>query len=560
MKKILMTMAATLLLFGGKGTTETLTRNDKGVQRAVYNDGLGNVHFFPQTNYENLLTEASVISSEKDSGGYVNMEFSVSETAVNHVRHGEEQGDALLFITSAPSLKMDTVVLGDEETHRSSQTAATFVTNDVTYSYVMFDYIDFDVVTGSEVTISLAFSGEDVTTNEYYLFASNIREEASDYLVGKKDTAGPLLSGANVNYYTNVESPISVETIKSKLTAVDETDGDVTDSIVIAEDNYTGHESELGAHMVKFEASDSAGNKSYLTVTIWVKDVTSPTITGPDTLTYSYDDVISEDAFLLNFTASDNCDTSLTMTTSYPTNIFDKANELGTYTVNIRCSDSSGNETVKTVSVIIEDTKAPVIEGPTTITKRNSVILTTSDILAQYSANDAYDGACDVYIIEDNYTGNGDKIGQYMITFGAKDQSGNIGTKVLTVDVVDDIAPVWYVDQTLIYVDASVTLTHQDIIQLMIANGEIASNYSLVTITNDEYEANSSVAGTYSAKIRVLYASGESLETTKTIEVLEEEEGITNASKSFWDKVCDFFKGIGDWFVKIWNTITGWFE
>lgn len=559
MKKILMTMAATLLLFGGKGTTETLTRNDKGVQRAVYNDGLGNVHFFPQTNYENLLTEASVISSEKDSGGYVNMEFSVSETAVNHVRNGE-QGDALLFITSAPGIYMDTVILGDENDYKSSLTVSTFVTNDVTYSYVWISDELNATVTGSEVTISLAFPAEDITTNEYYLFASDFRDEANTYLTGKQDTAGPLLSGANVNYYTNVESPISVETIKSKLTAVDETDGDVTDSIVIAEDNYTGHESELGAHTVKFEASDSVGNKSYLTVTIWVKDVTSPTITGPDTLTYSYDDVISEDAFLLNFTASDNCDTSLTMTTSYPTNIFDKANELGTYTVNIRCSDSSGNETVKTVSVIIEDTKAPVIEGPTTITKRNSVILTTSDILAQYSANDAYDGACDVYIIEDNYTGNGDKIGQYMITFGAKDQSGNIGTKVLTVDVVDDIAPVWYVDQTLIYVDASVTLTHQDIIQLMIANGEIASNYSLVTITNDEYEANSSVAGTYSAKIRVLYASGESLETTKTIEVLEEEEGITNASKSFWDKVCDFFKGIGDWFVKIWNTITGWFE
>lgn len=559
MKKILMTMAATLLLFGGKGTTETLTRNDKGVQRAVYNDGLGNVHFFPQTNYENLLTEASVISSEKDSGGYVNMEFSVSETAVNHVRNGE-QGDALLFITSAPSLKMDTVILGDENDYKSSLTVSTFVTNDVTYSYVWISDELNATVTGSEVTISLAFPAEDITTNEYYLFASDFRDEANTYLTGKQDTAGPLLSGANVNYYTNVESPISVETIKSKLTAVDETDGDVTDSIVIAEDNYTGHESELGAHTVKFEASDSAGNKSYLTVTIWVKDVTSPTITGPDTLTYSYDDVISEDAFLLNFTASDNCDTSLTMTTSYPTNIFDKANALGTYTVNVNGTDASGNTATKAVQVQIVDEKAPVIEGPTTITKRNSVILTTSDILAQYSANDAYDGACDVYIIEDNYTGNGDKIGQYMITFGAKDQSGNIGTKVLTVDVVDDIAPVWYVDQTLIYVDASVTLTHQDIIQLMIANGEIASNYSLVTITNDEYEANSSVAGTYSAKIRVLYASGESLETTKTIEVLEEEEGITNASKSFWDKVCDFFKGIGDWFVKIWNTITGWFE
>lgn len=559
MKKILMTMAATLLLFGGKGTTETLTRNDKGVQRAVYNDGLGNVHFFPQTNYENLLTEASVISSEEDSGGYVNMEFSVSETAVNHVRNGE-QGDALLFITSAPGIYMDTVILGDENDYKSSLTVSTFVTNDVTYSYVWISDELNATVTGSEVTISLAFPAEDITTNEYYLFASDFRDEANTYLTGKQDTAGPLLSGANVNYYTNVESPISVETIKSKLTAVDETDGDVSDSIAIAEDNYTGHETELGAHTIKFSAQDLSGNVSYLSVTIHVRDVTGPVIEGPETVTYSYDDIISEDQFLLNYSISDNCDPTPSLTTSYPTNIFDKANALGTYTVNVNGTDASGNTATKAVQVQIVDEKAPVIEGPTTISKRNSVVLTTSEILAQYSANDAYDGACTVYIVEDNFTGNGDKVGTYTIKLGAKDSSNNEGTKVLTIEVIDDIAPVWYVDNTLIYVDASVTLTHQDIIDLMIANGEIASNYALVTITNDEYEADPTVPGTYSAKVRVLYANGNEIESTKTIEVLEEQSGIKSEKKSFWDKVLDFFRSIGNWFVRIWETIVGWFK
>lgn len=559
MKKLLLTMAATFLLFGGKGTNETLLRNSRGVQRAVYNDGLGDVHTFPQTNYENLLTENSVISSEVDEGGFVNIELSIADEAVNHVKNGE-QSDVLLFITNAPGIMMDLISLKDAADHFSQETVSTFVTNDVTYSYVMFNWEDFNIVTGEEVTIEFAFAKEDVTTNEYYLFYADERDSASGYLEGKQDVQGPLLSGANVNYYTNVESPISIEAIKSKLTAYDETDGDVSDSITIAEDNYTGCESELGSHTVIFAASDSSGNQSYLTVTIWVKDVTSPTISGPDTLTYSYDDLISEDQFLLNFTAGDNCDTALTMTTSYPTNIFDKTNALGTYTVNVNCSDSSGNAASKAVKVTIEDKKAPEIAGPTTITKRNSVILTTSDILSQYTATDGYDGECEVYVVEDNYTGNGDKVGQYTIKLGAKDKSNNVGTKVLTIDVIDDIAPVWYVDKTLIYVDSSVTLTHQDILNLMIANGEIASNYSLVTITNDDYEATPNQVGTYSAKIRVLYANGNEVETTKTIEVLEEEKGITNNSKSWWDKVCEFFKGIGDWFVKLWNSIVGWFK
>lgn len=55
-------------------------------------------------------------------------------------------------------------------------------------------------------------------------------------------------------------------------------------------------------------------------------------------------------------------------------------------------------------------------------------------------------------------------------------------------------------------------------------------------------------------------SGGELPETKKTIEVLEEETGIKNEKKSRWDQICDFFKGIGNWFVKIWNTITGWLK
>lgn len=554
MKKIFLLATALLLSGGVKVTTPA---RGKTVQRAIYADGLGDFHTFPQTTAGNLLTAENVYSSQTDSGGMTNIKIEIT-SYVDFVRNGG-QSDVLFFITNA-SVMYDMITLIDYDGNMKTHPCETFTDSGATYSYVIFDYSSFEKVTGERVFVDFSFDATEVVKNEYYLFEGQDQDSPGSFLEGKADTQGPLISGANVNYYTNVESPISVETIKSKLTAVDETDGDVSDSIAIAEDNYTGHETELGAHTIKFSAQDLSGNVSYLSVTIHVRDVTGPVIEGPETVTYSYDDIISEDQFLLNYSISDNCDPTPSLTTSYPTNIFDKANALGTYTVNVNGTDASGNTATKAVQVQIVDEKAPVIEGPTTISKRNSVVLTTSEILAQYSANDAYDGACTVYIVEDNFTGNGDKVGTYTIKLGAKDSSNNEGTKVLTIEVIDDIAPVWYVDNTLIYVDASVTLTHQDIIDLMIANGEIASNYALVTITNDEYEADPTVPGTYSAKVRVLYANGNEIESTKTIEVLEEQSGIKSEKKSFWDKVLDFFRSIGNWFVRIWETIVGWFK
>lgn len=556
MKKIFL-LATALLLSGGYGVKVTTPARGKTVQRAIYADGLGDFHTFPQTTAGNLLTAENVYSSQTDSGGMTNIKIEIT-SYVDFVRNGD-QSDVLFFITNA-SVMYDMITLIDYDGNMKTHPCETFTDSGATYSYVIFDYSSFEKVTGERVFVDFSFDATEVVKNEYYLFEGQDQDSPGSFLEGKADTQGPLISGANVNYYTNVESPISVETIKSKLTAVDETDGDVSDSIAIAEDNYTGHEAELGAHTIKFSAQDLSGNVSYLSVTIHVRDVTGPVIEGPETVTYSYDDIISEDQFLLNYSISDNCDPAPSLTTSYPTNIFDKANALGTYTVNVNGTDASGNTATKAVQVQIVDEKAPVIEGPTTISKRNSVVLTTSEILAQYSANDAYDGACTVYIVEDNFTGNGDKVGTYTIKLGAKDSSNNEGTKVLTIEVIDDIAPVWYVDNTLIYVDASVTLTHQDIIDLMIANGEIASNYALVTITNDEYEADPTVPGTYSAKVRVLYANGNEIESTKTIEVLEEESGIKAEKKSFWDKVLDFFRSIGNWFVRLWETIVGWFK
>lgn len=578
--KLLLFVPLMLLTTGTTNKSNILSdyRSLGQIKRVVYNDGLGDIHYFPTTNHNNLLKSSDVVTSVVKNGF---IRFNIN----SYFDQYATQENGMLFITNAnvDSQSWETGLGGgfvrldtEEQTSLLKPDGSyltytltnpgTFNLNSQTYHYFFFQDLDSMNYTGNVALIDVdyTYSG---TKNEYYLFALNTKNfetvNASAYLEGKKDTQGPLISGSNVSYFTNVETPISVATIKSKLTATDETDGDVSSSIKIVEDNYTGHEKELGAHIVKFEASDTSGNKSYLTVTINVKDVTAPVITGPETMTYSYDHLISEDSFLLNYSVTDNVDTAARLTTTYSTNIFDKQNTIGTYSINVKATDSSGNETTKPVRVIIEDKKVPVISGPETITKRTSVTLTTEEILKQFSANDEYDGSCAVYVVEDNYTGNGDKKGKYTIKIGAKDKSNNVGIKTLTIDVIDDIAPVWYVDQSLIYVDASVTLTQQDIINLMIQSGEITNDYSIVQISAAEYLETPNKAGTYKARVLVKYSNGKQIETEKTIEVVDDSGAIKVDKKNFWDNICDFFKAIydkvlapiGRFFKNLWNKI-----
>lgn len=577
--KLLLFVPLMLLTTGttNKSNISSENRSFGQIKRAIYNDGLGDIHYFPATNHNNLLKSSDVVSSAVENNF---IRFDIDTYCKNYLG----QGQSLIFITNAnvngqdwdenlgggllTVENKDASKFYDGNDHLYERTYnGTFDLDGYHYNYFYIDYSNsFKNFTYDYCIIDLIYHFNSGYTNEYYLF-----ECTDDYgeivpsmfLEGKKDVKGPLISGSNVSYFTNVETPISVATIKSKLTATDETDGDVSSSIKIVEDNYTGHEKELGAHIVKFEASDTSGNKSYLTVTINVKDVTAPVITGPETMTYSYDQLISEDSFLLNYSVTDNVDTATRLTTTYSTNIFDKQNSIGTYSVKVKATDSSGNETTKTVQVIIEDKKAPVITGPETITKRTSVTLTTEEILKQFSANDEYDGSCAVYVVEDNYTGNGDKKGKYTIKIGAKDKSNNVGIKTLTIDVIDDIAPVWYVDQSLIYVDASVTLTQQDIINLMVQSGEITNDYSIVQISAAEYLETPNKAGTYKARVLVKYSNGKQVETEKTIEVVDDSGSIKVEKKNFWDKICDFFKmiydkvlaPIGRFFKNLWNKI-----
>ena len=391
-----------------------------------------------------------------------------------------------------------------------------------------------------------------------------------------EDKEGPLISGSNTTYVTDVDNPITVDDIKSKLIAYDLVDGDVSSTITVTSDNYSGNEHKLGSYDVEFSAHDNSNNQSTLRVNIEVKDSKGPSIVGPDILRYSYTQKKELSEILANFTATDNYDESVELTVNsdtYSTNY----SHPGMYKIILKSQDSSSNVTTKEVAIEVYDDVAPVITGSSTLTKSTSVVLTAQDILKQYTANDEIDGPCKLTIEEDNYSGNASKVGEYTLTLSATDKTGNKGTFKVTIMVKDDIAPVWYTPKTIIHVQDTIQLSKKDVINVLINQDELPKNYSSITLTSnyvfdgeEKVEINSSVSsesvqdeiinlpGVYNMKINARYQDGREINLERQIEVYTSEDAVAE-NESFWDGFCNFWVNVWNNFcnfwINIWNSV-----
>lgn len=389
----------------------------------------------------------------------------------------------------------------------------------------------------------------------------------------EEDSSGPLISGSKKTYTTSVDSPISVETIKSALTAVDETDGDVTDSIVIKSDNYTSNSNKLGSYDVVFEASDKTGNKATLTVTIVVQDLVAPVIVGSDTQTFSYTKAKTLDDIKALYSVTDNYDTSLSIAVDSQSPVFD-GTKVGTYTLVLSATDTSNHKVTKTITVNIVDDVAPVFSGSSSFVTNNATSASLDDIMSKcdIKATDAIDGECEVTIKSETLTGNADKVGNYEVVYQAQDSSGNISEFKVTVSITDGIPPVFYIDETIIYAANNISMTNVDLCNLMIATCEIDASkaYSLSITDTDGYLAacasgNEVPLGEYEVVATVSYKDGNKDVYTKTISVYDAESSdieTKEVKKNFFECFVQFFKnwkaawdegGFKLWWQKLWN-------
>jgi len=368
----------------------------------------------------------------------------------------------------------------------------------------------------------------------------------------------PVISGETA-FVTNVDNPLTEATIRSYITAADETDGDITHLITKTSDTYTPNMNTVGTYQIVYHVEDSAGNETSLTVHVLVRDVTAPTwsSTTKNNVSKSYTQTFDIEAYKSQLGAADNYDAAGSLVITIATNTYTASKTIpGVYQVTYKIKDTAGNETLATVNVTVFDDVDPTFTGPTTIAKPSNSVLAASEIKAQLSANDAINGnrTSSILIAQDNFTGHGNVVGSYTIIFSVEDLSGNVAEHTVTINVFDNLPPIFYIkDNYFISVEQSVTLTLPDIIDILEITGQLEmSGTSEVRFTLDEYTGNESTPGIYAISMSYTSSTGNEFIYNIAIDVIGEDDSITIEEPddpAIYQPAIDFVVGNQDYFI-----------
>lgn len=361
--------------------------------------------------------------------------------------------------------------------------------------------------TGSpDETISIQVTGSDIGGyigamgyQDIQLELGATRTSFEWYVAPLTDSTPPLINGATGVYLINVDNPDSVADLKTTLTATDNIDGNLTSSITVSRDLYTGNENTLGDYEVDFTVSDSASNTTTITVTFRVLDLVDPIINliGGSTINLEYGTPWIEPGF----TATDNYDGSITVTVTGTVN----DSVLGTYIINYNATDNSSNyATEKTRTVNVVDSIAPQLS----LTGASIIYIEFGQNYTEQGAmwTDAYDGSGSAIITGSVNVG---VIGSYTLYYNITDTNGNVATQITrTVVVRDTTAPVFngdtsYTFSTSVYITLDQIL--EDITVLDIYDGNLTSS---IIVSSNNFNDQGGVVGIYTVVLSATDSTG----------------------------------------------------
>jgi len=381
----------------------------------------------------------------------------------------------------------------------------------------------------------------------FFVLAEGTTYPGSDYesvpYAGPMIDFEPVVEGVGL-YITDINKPISIDEIKASLRAFDENDGDVTSSIIIYSDNYTLNKNKIGTYEVIFKANDTSLNYTYFKVLIKVVDQDPPKITGNFNIIANNNRKLTIQEIYNNIIVNDNYDKrSNILLEVVCDNYSNNYMKVGTYELVIKATDSSGNFTTQNIIIEVKDVLKPKITGPMVHVKSNKISMDLSEFISQYQAFDETDGdiSSNIIVVTDNYTLNQYTKGSWNVVLSVKDSSGNEEVITITIEVIDEVGPVFYIDKTKIILDLNANpLSTYDIIDEL-KKSKMISEDKVIEIVLDEYSNNQNTPGVYKL---VLGVDDERMEIE--IEVLDKQKQEEMISKdlSFFEKIKMFFKSI----------------
>lgn len=407
---------------------------------------------------------------------------------------------------------------------------------DYSYSNELFVYDEESCNQSIPSTTNQINGGYPIITH-YYIY--NSKKVYVDFPLGKGiytgiDLIPPVIKSSSELLTFSVDKYIELDMISVYINAFDETDGNIILEAIY--DNYTPNYNKIGEYSIIFRACDSSNNCSTYDQRIKTQDIIAPSISGSNKITTYMSNPIALNDIGKNLIATDNYDGDLS------TNIFLQSSSYnpnipGTYYAYYTIKDSSNNE-LKTpfkVEILVVDDIAPTIEGPTFFTNKLSSILSTKTILSNMIVNDNSDANAykNIYIIDDNYTNNNTKIGEYTLVIGCYDKYGNESLPyIITIKTIDEIPPVIEgVSNYTSYLSSPISLLtiKSNLVVLDNYDGNLFNNLEII---EDTYTNNKNSVGIYNIVFIVKdssnnYSSSFNVEITTIDNIIPNIEGVS---------------------------------
>ena len=366
-------------------------------------------------------------------------------------------------------------------------------------------------------------------------------------------------------YYLDVHEVKSVPQITEEiqLEANDEYDGILTNDIQYDDlDNYEGlvynreiRERELGTYRIKYTVSDNSNNISELMLYIVVEDNEAPYCLETSILRYELDIdniTLTTKDILQNIHLEDRYYESDLLSYSISnTAIETLAKEIDIeQIIPVTIEDESENRDTVNVIVVLKDQTSP------TITLDNTTVTTT--YYAKSSLNlildklniavsDNYDTQVTYEVITDNYSSNMNIVGEYEVIIESVDSSDNSTIETITINVVDDIPPVFYIDESKVFVKPDVLLAQDDFVSLLRRSNKIKDDDFECVVLEDTYTESADVVGEYVYSFRIVYDEEDYSEHKFIVNVVEDDIIVLTT----WQKFLVVNQKIGLFVYKI---------